>query len=106
MSDLQSHNLLSNIIFSFYIDNTERCPDILSIASAISIDVDLPDLAACLEVSLDDVDKTGTKTDQIVKLFLHWQSKDCAKNSKAMLIECLRQLKVASVDKILKEYGQ
>ena len=78
----------------------------LSIASAISSHVatDLSDLAKCLGVSLDNKDESDTKAEQIVKLFLLWQSMNRVEASKAKLLICLQQLNDASINEILKKY--
>ena len=83
--------------------------ELLSIASAVSGLVNLPDLAKCLGISsstLDDMDEGDTIRDKALKLFLMWQSTNCGENSKAKLFACLQQLNNASINEILiKQYA-
>ena len=73
----------------------------------IETDVDLPDLASCLQVPFDENEaESGTKRDKVVILILLWASKHCVERSKKKLLSCLRRLKnAAAFEEVLKKYG-
>lgn len=79
--------------------------DILSIAAQIADIIELGDLAVCLKLSLENIDKDDTKGNQVVTLLLQWQSRH-SESSRTKLFGCLRKLKNPNIEEILKTFGE